>query len=120
MFDVKVVRLTLESLLFHATCVVFSAAISALIIMTLLSVFLGMATTVIPKTVTHVLSIVLFFVFGVKMLREGYTMTEEESREEFEEVQLTLSKRESRDVEYSMNGSPDHLSAQDPETGVIR
>src|SRR5690349_8718459 len=95
---------------------VFSAAISALIIMTLLSVFLGMATTVIPRTFTHYASIVLFVIFGLKMLKEGYFMTEEESREEYEEVQKSLSERESKDIEYNINGS----TTEDPETGVIR
>jgi len=103
----------------HPRWTVFSAAISALIIMTLLSVFLGMATTIIPKTYTHYVSIVLFVIFGIKMLKEGYFMTEEESREEYEEVQKSLSERESKDskdTEYILNSS----TTEDPETGVIR
>lgn len=96
---------------------VFLAAISALIVMTLLSVFLGMATTIIPRTFTHYVSILLFLVFGLKMLREGWIMTPEESTEELQEVEMTLAKRESIDVEYNLTGSS---NTEDPETGVVR
>jgi putative Ca2+/H+ antiporter (TMEM165/GDT1 family) len=94
---------------------VFLAAISALIVMTLLSVFMGMATTIIPKTLTHWVSIALFLVFGLKMLKDGWSMTEEEGKEELQEVEQTLAKRESIDVEYNLTGS-----TEDPETGVMR
>lgn len=84
---------------------VFSAAISALVLMTLLSSVLGMATSVIPRSFTHYASIVLFLVFGLKMLKDGWTMTEEEGKEEFEEVQKTLSKKETTtDLEYNLLG----------------
>ncbi|KAI1294608.1 Transmembrane protein [Halotydeus destructor] len=97
-------------------CTVFSGAIIALIVMTLLSVTMGMATTIIPKTLTHYISIILFLVFGVKMLREGQTMTEEESKEEYEEVNKKLSQRDSNDIEYRAGS----LTSEDPETGVIQ
>lgn len=101
----------------HPRWTVFLAAISALIVMTLLSVFLGMATTIIPRMLTHYLSIGLFVIFGLKMLREGWIMTDEESKGELEEVELTLSKRDSIDLEYNITGSS---NTEDPETGVVR
>lgn len=84
---------------------VFLAAISALIFMTFLSSGLGMATSVIPRSFTHYASIILFFIFGVKMLWDGLNMTEEESKEEFEEVQkLLLKKDTATDLEYNLLG----------------
>jgi hypothetical protein len=39
------------------------------------AVLLGMATTVIPRFITHYGSIVLFALFGLKMLHEGMATT---------------------------------------------
>lgn len=43
--------------------------------MTALSAALGYATTVISRIYTFYSSVVLFFAFGVKMLKEGYEMS---------------------------------------------
>ncbi len=51
---------------------------------------LGYATTVVPRYVTHYVSIGLFVIFGLKMLHEGYTMDPNDSQEELEEVQKTI------------------------------
>lgn len=84
---------------------VFSAAISALILMTLLSSLLGMVSSFIPRWVTHYGSTLLFFVFGVKMLWDGCLMTDEEGKEEFEEVQKSLLKKDTTsDLEYNLLG----------------
>jgi len=99
----------------HNRWTVFSAAILALIIMTLLSVVLGLATTIIPRDVVRILSLLLFFGFGIKMLKEAYYMSNDEGKEEYEEIQMSLNKQPSTtDVEYNV------LGAEDPETGVIR
>lgn len=78
----------------YPRAVVFTGAMSALIIMTVLSALLGYATTVIPRTYTFYASAILFAVFGIKMLKEGWYMSEDEAQEEMEEVTADLKKRE--------------------------
>lgn len=55
----------------HSRLTVFIGAMAALGLMTVLSAFLGFATTVIPRWLTYYVSSMLFAVFGLKMLREG-------------------------------------------------
>jgi Ca2+/H+ antiporter, TMEM165/GDT1 family len=65
---------------------VFAGAISALIVMTVLSATVGAAVTFIPRVYTQYISTLLFAFFGVKMLREGWHMSPDEGQEEYEEV----------------------------------
>ncbi|RWS22066.1 hypothetical protein B4U80_01134 [Leptotrombidium deliense] len=102
----------------HSRWTIFMAAISALIVMTLLSVFLGCIANLIPRALVHYLSILLFLIFGIKMIRDGYVMSDEEAKEEFEEVNKELAKREAvktEDIEYSL--SP---LTEDVESGVLK
>lgn len=62
--------------------------------MTVLSVFLGFATMIIPYTITFYTSTALLALFGVKMLYEGYKMDPNEGQEELEEVSEELRKRD--------------------------
>ena len=80
----------------HPRLVVFTAAFSALIAMTILSAILGHAVpTLIPKRVTNFLAALLFLVFGAKMLREGYAIPREQGvSEEMKEVQMELDERQ--------------------------
>ena len=78
----------------HPRLTVFSGAIAALGLMTVLSVFLGYATTVIPRKYTFYISTALFAIFGLKMLKEGYDMDADEGQEELEEVQAELKKKD--------------------------
>ncbi|KAL4805557.1 hypothetical protein BDV18DRAFT_141262 [Aspergillus unguis] len=80
----------------HPRLLVFSAAFSALIGMTVLSAILGHAVpTLIPKTFTKFLAAVLFFVFGAKMLKEGREMSPDEGvGEEMREVEQELEEKE--------------------------
>lgn len=67
---------------------VFLASAMALLIMTILSVGMGVAVTVIPKVYTHYVSIVLFILFGFKMMKEAYDMNDE--GEDFDQVERSL------------------------------
>jgi len=78
----------------HPRLTVFAGAIAALGLMTVLSVFLGYATTVIPRKYTFYISTALFAIFGLKMLKEGYDMDADEGKEELEEVQAELKKKD--------------------------
>ncbi|XP_046813491.1 transmembrane protein 165 [Vespa crabro] len=99
----------------HPRLTVFIGAISALALMTILSVIFGYAATIIPRTYTYYISTVLFALFGIKMLRDGYYMSPTGAQEELEEVQSDLRKRED---EYEKETST--TLVQDPESGIIR
>lgn len=78
----------------HPRLVIFTGAMLALGLMTVLSAVLGYATTVIPRKYTLYISTALFVFFGLKMLKEGYDMDPNEGQEELEEVQAELKKKE--------------------------
>ncbi|XP_020296345.1 transmembrane protein 165 isoform X2 [Pseudomyrmex gracilis] len=99
----------------HPRLTVFIGAITALALMTILSVVFGYAATIIPRAYTYYISTVLFALFGLKMLKDGYYMSPTEGQEELDEVQSDLRKRED---EYEKETAS--TLVQDPETGVIR
>ncbi|KAF2712689.1 UPF0016-domain-containing protein [Pleomassaria siparia CBS 279.74] len=80
----------------HPRLLVFSAAFSALIVMTILSAVLGHAVpTLIPERFTHFAAAVLFLVFGAKLMREGLAMSPEDGvGEEMREVEQELEEKE--------------------------
>lgn len=80
----------------HPRLLVFSAAFTALIAMTVLSAVLGHAVpTLIPKRFTNFLAALLFLVFGAKMLREGYAMSPTQGvTDEMKEVEMELEEKE--------------------------
>ena len=80
----------------HPGLVVFSAAFSALITMTILSAVFGHAVpSLISKKYTNLAAAILFLVFGLKMLREGYAIPLGQGvNEEMREVELELDERE--------------------------
>ena len=80
----------------HPRMVVFTAAFSALITMTVLSAVLGHAVpTLIPKSVTNFLAAGLFLVFGLKMLLEARKISPDEGvSEEMKEVEMELEEKE--------------------------
>ncbi|KAI9777397.1 MAG: hypothetical protein M1839_008910 [Geoglossum umbratile] len=79
----------------HPRLLVFSAAFSALITMTVLSAVLGHAVpTLIPKRFTNYLAAGLFLIFGGRLLREGLTMHPDEGvSEEMKEVEQELEEK---------------------------
>ncbi|KJE94213.1 TPA regulated locus [Capsaspora owczarzaki ATCC 30864] len=78
----------------HPRKVIFIGAIAALALMTVLSVAMGFATTIIPRYITYYASTMLFVFFGLKMLRDGWKMSPDEGQEELEEVTLELKQKE--------------------------
>ncbi|KAH9513966.1 hypothetical protein Btru_031859 [Bulinus truncatus] len=97
----------------HSRMTVLMGALAALYFMTILSAMVGYATTVIPRALTYYVSSALFAIFGLKMLREGWYMSDDEGQEEYEEVQADLKRRED---ELEKQNVP----TQDIETGIIR
>ncbi|XP_037029469.1 transmembrane protein 165-like isoform X1 [Bradysia coprophila] len=95
----------------HPRLVVFSGAIAALGLMTVLSAVFGMAATIIPRIYTYYISTALFAIFGLKMLKDGYYMSPTDAQEELEEVQSDLKKREDELLKTMKDGpSPKSLS----------
>ena len=88
----------------HDRMVVFSAAFSALLVMTVLSAVLGHAVpTLIPKRLTSFLASILFFVFGAKLLREGLAMSPDEGvSDEMHEVERELAEKEKEKDAYAL------------------
>ncbi|KAF2738105.1 UPF0016-domain-containing protein [Polyplosphaeria fusca] len=99
----------------HPRLVVFTAAFSALITMTVLSAILGhVVPTLLPERFTHLAAAVLFAVFGVKLLREGLAMSPDEGvSEEMREVEAEVEEKEhlSRRQRKSSTVSPYALEA---------
>ncbi|KAG5982321.1 hypothetical protein E4U55_002053 [Claviceps digitariae] len=101
----------------HDRMVVFSAAFGALLVMTVLSAVLGHAVpTLIPKRITSFLAAGLFFVFGVRLLREGMQMDPNEGvAAEMHEVEQELAEKEKEMGRGSKNGD---VSAYNLEMGL--
>ncbi|KAI8876500.1 UPF0016-domain-containing protein [Backusella circina FSU 941] len=84
----------------HSRLVVFAAAFSSLMIMSVLSAMLGhVVPNLIPKQYTDICASLLFLCFGVRMLYEAYHMDDNDN-EEMLEVEHEL-----KDVEDRNNAS---------------
>ncbi|KAK3813084.1 MAG: hypothetical protein J3Q66DRAFT_378523 [Benniella sp.] len=84
----------------HPRLLVFSAALSALWVMSILSAAFGHAVpNLIPKTYTNYLAGLLFFCFGIRMFYDGYHMTEEDAKHELEEVTQELQDKEDLEMQ---------------------
>jgi putative Ca2+/H+ antiporter (TMEM165/GDT1 family) len=81
----------------HSLLIVYTGAMSALIMMTIISALLGkIVTKFLPTIYTYYLSNILFVCFGIKMLKDGYYMSPNEGTNEYEEVQDEIEKAEAR------------------------
>jgi len=79
----------------HPKTTILAGAMGALGVMHVMSAFFGaLALKVVPKVYTFYISSFLFAIFGLKMLKEGWNMSPEDSLEEMEEVQEELRKKE--------------------------
>ncbi|GAB1538756.1 TMEM165/GDT1 family protein [Scytonema sp. NUACC21] len=58
----------------HSRRLVFIGVTAALAAMTILSVVVGQAASLLPKNFIHHAEIALFFAFGIKLLYDGYRM----------------------------------------------
>lgn len=80
----------------HSKVFVLLGASVALILMTVLSAGLGVVSSVIPRVYVHYVSVALFIIFGLKMLKDGYSMTGKEAKEEYEMTQKSIDSRDSK------------------------
>lgn len=90
----------------HSRMLVFTAAIGALAVMTVLSAALGYALpALLSRNVTHMVSTGLFFVFGLRLLYDASQMDPKEPNDELAEVELTLAKKD-EDIEGGKAETP--------------
>jgi putative Ca2+/H+ antiporter (TMEM165/GDT1 family) len=106
----------------HDRMVVFSAALSALLLMTVLSALLGHTVpTILPKRLTGFAAAVLFFVFGAKLLREGLAMAPDEGvGEEMREVEQELEEKEQEMRRFKRRGSVSPYVLESGRMGRLR
>ncbi|KAJ3105025.1 hypothetical protein HDU97_008633 [Phlyctochytrium planicorne] len=79
----------------NSRLLIFTASLSALAVMTVLSAILGnIVPNLISKQYTQLLAALLFLVFGIKMFYDGYKMTGNEGQQELEEVTHELMAKE--------------------------
>mmetsp|Transcript_24548 Transcript_24548/g.36394 ORF Transcript_24548/g.36394 Transcript_24548/m.36394 type:complete len:306 (-) Transcript_24548:181-1098(-) len=91
----------------HDRSAVFSGAILALIIMTILSSAMGLVLPqFLPREYTHILGGILFLYFGVKLIRESRQMEANKVSEELEEVEEELGQSNKKQDDEE-KGSPD-------------
>jgi Ca2+/H+ antiporter, TMEM165/GDT1 family len=75
----------------YSRLLVFSAAITALLVMTILSALMGqILPSLVSKQYTDIAAAILFFVFGIKLLYDTLKLTGNEVVEEMEEVTQEL------------------------------
>jgi len=92
----------------HPRIIVYTGAILALGLMTLLSALLGgIVTKIIPRVYTFYISSVLFAIFGLKMLYEGWNMSPDEGAGEYEEAQQELKKTEEEQTKEDQTNTID-------------
>ncbi|KAF2133398.1 UPF0016-domain-containing protein [Dothidotthia symphoricarpi CBS 119687] len=105
----------------HPRLQVFSAAFSALIVMTILSAVLGHAVPAfLNEKLTHMAAAVLFLVFGFKLMREGLAMSPDDGvGEEMREVEQELEEKEQQ-ARHNKNRRRSSISPYALESGHLR
>ena len=82
---------------------VFLGAISSLVLMTVVSALLGYGvTSLIPKIYTFYASIVIMFIFGIKMFYDAWKMKPNEAEELQHEAEEDINRRERRGSERNV------------------
>ncbi|KAG7400696.1 hypothetical protein PHYBOEH_004743 [Phytophthora boehmeriae] len=101
--------------------VVFAGAIGALVVMTVLSVVMGVvATKFLPPNLTHYLGGILFVVFGVKMLYDAREMNAAGPSDELTEVEEELMGKKDEDTIQAENVEEGHAKAENATDGMIQ
>ncbi len=72
---------------------VFSSVLSALALMTVLSVLLGQAVALLPKEYTHYGAIALFLIFGMKLIVDAIRMSPNSTKEVVKEAEETVAEK---------------------------
>ncbi len=87
----------------HPRRLVVAGVISALALMTILSVGMGKVMSFLPAIYTHYTAIALFVIFGLKLLYEGSQMPKQATEEVLEEAQAAVEVSE-KNLSRNKNG----------------
>ncbi|KAJ1955793.1 GCR1-dependent translation factor 1 [Dispira parvispora] len=109
----------------HSRWVIFSASLLSLAVMTVLSALMGhVLPHLLPLSYVELAAALLFFVFGGKMLNEGWSMDADHARKELEETNAELdSGRKTEEAieleagEFAIGGGQD--SPLHPRNGAV-
>ena len=102
----------------NSRLLVFSAALSALAVMTVLSALAGsIFPSLISKMYTQLLVSFLFLFFGFKMVKEALGMTGNEVQEELEEVTIELEAKEKDERNDALEKGEDTLGLTSASKG---
>eukprot|EP00581_Thalassiosira_minuscula_P018941 CAMPEP_0183720426 /NCGR_PEP_ID=MMETSP0737-20130205/13037_1 /TAXON_ID=385413 /ORGANISM="Thalassiosira miniscula, Strain CCMP1093" /LENGTH=384 /DNA_ID=CAMNT_0025950285 /DNA_START=58 /DNA_END=1212 /DNA_ORIENTATION=+ len=98
---------------------VFGGAILALIVMTILSTFMGLVLpALIPRKYTHIIGGILFLYFGVKLLVDSRGM-EDKVSEELEEVEEELAEMNKKKGKAHKKKEASGDGSNDVETATV-
>jgi putative Ca2+/H+ antiporter (TMEM165/GDT1 family) len=75
----------------HSRRLVFIGVLSALAVMTILSVLVGQMVSLLPKTYIWYAEVILFIGFGLKLLYDAYRMREHPSCDDVVEAQTAIA-----------------------------
>lgn len=103
----------------HPRLTVFAGAMSALALMTVLSALFGWLINVIPRAYTYYISTALFAVFGIKMLKEGFNMTDADAQGEIEEVQSDLRRKDEEFEKETVVTDPENGGKRTKSPGIL-
>jgi len=91
----------------HSRSAVFTGAILALVIMTILSTAMGLVLpNIMPRKYTHILGGVLFMYFGCKLIYDSQQMEQGRVSDELEEVEESLLQQSNKKEEDEEGGRP--------------
>jgi putative Ca2+/H+ antiporter (TMEM165/GDT1 family) len=74
--------------------IVFSSVLTALALMTVLSVLLGQAMALLPKAYTHYAAIALFLIFGIKLIIDAIRMSPTATEEVVKEAEEAVAEQD--------------------------
>lgn len=99
----------------NARVLVWSGAVAALALMTVIATLVGhVAPMLISRKYTQYAAAALFLYFGVRMLKDGLTMTHTGASEELEEVEAELAKKQEDGPDEEAGG--DAVVARPPDS----
>ncbi|GAA5970350.1 hypothetical protein JCM21900_001653 [Sporobolomyces salmonicolor] len=102
----------------HPRVTIFSGALLALAVMSLLSSLLGtIVPTLLPKRWTTFAAAALFFVFGARMMQEGLEMEAGEKGREKMEEEMREVQKEVEEAEEEATGRPGGATLDEMEQG---
>eukprot|EP00474_Spongospora_subterranea_P001032 CRZ01490.1 hypothetical protein [Spongospora subterranea] len=100
----------------HDRRIVFLGAIMALFVMTVLSAILGSALpALLPRFYTHIAAICLFLVFGLKLLKDALSISDDDLQGEIDETEAEVNAMSSKRTDETDDDDMNELESQ---TGV--